>query len=139
MSSWNGMRIDLSGSKAKITPAQTRDIGLKIKLDLDIASDVMIAESWETDGGFSKDCSSFITKLYEAKLLRLRNAKWYELEVTTDEVFAVCQEVLMNVLLDIYQSIDCYEEKEQQDMNRYAKKVRKFIQNNSQLLQLEEG
>lgn len=27
MSSWNGMRIDLSGSKAKITPAQTRDIG----------------------------------------------------------------------------------------------------------------
>jgi hypothetical protein len=26
-SNWNGMRIDLSGSKAKITPAQTRDIG----------------------------------------------------------------------------------------------------------------
>lgn len=116
ISKLNGMQIDL-------------------RLDLEIANDVMIAESWETDGGFSKDCSAFISKLYAAKLFRLRNAKWYELEVTTDEVVAVCQEVLMNVLLDIHQSIDCYDEKEQINMKRYANKVRKFIQNNSQLLQ----
>ena len=95
---------------------------------------MMIAESWETDGGFSKDCTSFISKLYAAKLLRLRNAKWYELEVTTDEVIAMCQEVLMNVLLDIHQKIDCYDEKEQAQMKRYAKKLTNFIQANSQIL-----
>ncbi len=100
-----------------------------IKISKAISGDLMIADGWADEVGYSDDCKSFLTKLCAAKLNKFRNSKWYEVEASDDEIVAVCQEVVLDLIERVAEMADefCVSSKDRADCLRHLKRLAEFL------------
>lgn len=97
-----------------------------VKVPESIAGDMMVTNSDEY--GLSDDGASFISKLCSAKMIKQRNARWYEVDATDDEVVAVVDEVLIDVIAKLTDDLDLYtDSKERAEIRRYIARVQRWI------------
>lgn len=97
-----------------------------VRVPESIAGDMMVMNSDEY--GLSDDSASFISKLCSAKLMKQRNARWYEVDATDDEVVAIVDEVLFEVIAKLNDDLDLYTDgKERAEIRRYIARVQRWI------------
>jgi len=96
-----------------------------VRVPESIAGDIMVMNSDEY--GLSDDSASFISKLCSAKLIKQRNARWYEVDATDDEVVAVVDEVLIDVVAKLTDDLYWYMGKEREEIRRYIARVQRWI------------
>jgi hypothetical protein len=100
--------------------------GEMVKVPESIAGDIMVMNS--DDYGLSKDAAAFVTKLCSAKKIKQRNAQWYEVDATDDELVAVVDEVLLEVIAKLNDDLDLYTDgKERAEIRRYITRVQRWI------------
>ena len=97
-----------------------------------IYGDITILNDCADELGLSDECISFINKLCTAKIQRYRNAEWYEVNATADEVCAIADEVMNDIIARQNEYLDegGLTTKDRQDIYRYIRKVQKWMNDN---------
>lgn len=105
---------------------------ITLKVPEQIAADIMVFDGAATELDLSDDCIRFIEKLMRSKMTRQGNAKWYEVSVSDDEIIAVIEEVVHDIVCDLEDRCEAmWVASERQSMRRYQKKVIRFIEEHS--------
>lgn len=99
---------------------------IRVEVPADIASDITI---WTEDEALEEETMGFVHKLCAAKLQKYRNRRWYEVEVTEEELQCCISEILEYVITKWEDECDQWytTSKERAEFRRYIKKVQTFI------------
>jgi len=97
-----------------------------------IYGDVTIFRDCGDEVGLSDECISFINKLCKAKMKKERNAKWYEVNATDDEVIAIGNEIMIEIIARQNEELEQWylTTSERADIRRYIGKVKKWLDAN---------
>lgn len=103
-----------------------------VRIPQAIYGDITILNDCGDELGLSDECISFINKLRDAKMQKCRNAKWYEVNATDDEVSAIAEEVMTDIIARMHEYLDegGLTTKDRRDIYRYINTVQKWIDGN---------
>jgi len=103
-----------------------------LKLHEMVYADITYMSDCAEEIGLSDEAVAFINKTCDAKSQRYRNSVWYEVKATDEEITAIIDEVIMDVLDRIEEALE-YEfmsKKERQDTYRMRRIFQKWIDEN---------
>lgn len=103
-----------------------------LKLHEIVYADISYMRDCAEEVGLSDEAISFIDKTCAAKQHRYRNSVWYEVQATDEEITAVIDEVIMDVLERIEEGLEfeCINNKERQQFYRERRIFQKWIDEN---------
>jgi len=99
---------------------------ITVKLDAELYGDITVHQDEDL---FSPECASFIGKaMHHSRMFRRGRARWYEVEVTPEELSAVIDEVVAVWVSDYEDRADySYDPTERKELRATVRKYRKFI------------
>jgi hypothetical protein len=99
---------------------------ITVKLDAELYGDITVHQDEDL---FSPECASFIGKaMHHSRMFRRGRARWYEVDVTPEELSAVIDEVVTVWISDYEDRADySYDPTERKELRATVRKYRKFI------------